>query len=172
MRGERAVIDPERGRAVPTSEGEWPRHHEDTVVHERAHPRSLAMGVLVAAAEEERFVREKHTRRFPGRAIDACLAMASVEAREVTDVAVSVQPGRDAHRMLFHALREARAGGLAVLRYEVGRAISRQRSLARFLLERWPARSLPRVASPCPRGRELLRLAVRGRGAARGRRLG
>lgn len=105
----------------------------------------LRDGELVSAAEEERFVREKHTRRFPARSADACLALAGVTARDVTDIAVSVQPGRDAHRLVGYALREAGRGGAAVLRYELTRMVRRQRALARFLRERWPLGRFPRV---------------------------
>jgi predicted NodU family carbamoyl transferase len=44
-------------------------------------------GRTLAAIEEERLNRDKHTNRFPGRAAVACLAAAGVSAAEVTDVA-------------------------------------------------------------------------------------
>lgn len=42
---------------------------------------------LVAAAEEERFNREKHTRKFPKGSIDYCLREAGLSIEDITDVA-------------------------------------------------------------------------------------
>lgn len=43
----------------------------------------LKDGVVVAAVEEERLSREKHTSRFPKMAIAACLAQAGIDLRDV-----------------------------------------------------------------------------------------
>ena len=40
-------------------------------------------GAVVAAAQEERFTRKKHDSRFPGHAIEYCLAEAGIEMHEV-----------------------------------------------------------------------------------------
>lgn len=52
----------------------------------------LADGVLVAAAEEERFRRIKHWAGFPSESIRYCLAEAGVAAAEVDHVAVNRNP--------------------------------------------------------------------------------
>lgn len=49
-------------------------------------------GQLVAAAEEERFVRVKHVAGFPHRAIAYCLNAAGISPREITHVALSRNP--------------------------------------------------------------------------------
>ena len=49
-------------------------------------------GRLVAAVEEERFRRIKHVTGFPVRAIDACLAMGGMTAKDVDLFAVSRRP--------------------------------------------------------------------------------
>ncbi|MBM4009915.1 MAG: carbamoyltransferase [Planctomycetes bacterium] len=49
-------------------------------------------GVLVAAAEEERFRRIKHWAGFPSEAIKHCLAVGSVRAADVDHVAVNRRP--------------------------------------------------------------------------------
>ena len=46
-------------------------------------------GVLVAAAEEERFRREKHWAGFPAQAIGYCLREAGVGLSDVDHVAVN-----------------------------------------------------------------------------------
>jgi len=49
-------------------------------------------GTLVAAAEEERFVRVKHYALFPSRAVQYCLAEADISAAKVDVVAVPRRP--------------------------------------------------------------------------------
>jgi len=102
-------------------------------------------GVLLAAVEEERMNREKHTRRFPANAARECLRVAGLEPRDVDHVALGVRPGQDAHRMLAHAVLHAKAGGGALLRYEAARAMRRQRALTAWLVDTWGLRHLPRV---------------------------
>ena len=49
-------------------------------------------GKVLAAAEEERFSRVKHTKEFPARAIAYCLDAASITAADVEHVAFFVDP--------------------------------------------------------------------------------
>src|SRR4030081_1746617 len=46
-------------------------------------------GVLIAAAEEERFRRLKHWAGFPSRSISYCLAHAGVKLRDVENIAIN-----------------------------------------------------------------------------------
>jgi len=52
----------------------------------------LRDGVIVAAAQEERFSRRKHDERFPARAVEACLAAAGAAPRDVDLVAFYDKP--------------------------------------------------------------------------------
>ncbi len=52
----------------------------------------LIDGTIVAAAQEERFNREKLTRRFPIHAIDFCLSQQGIELKDLDAIAVSVNP--------------------------------------------------------------------------------
>jgi len=52
----------------------------------------LRDGRLIAAAQEERFNREKRTRRFPVKAMDWCLKSNGLELEDVVAAAVSVNP--------------------------------------------------------------------------------
>jgi len=52
----------------------------------------LVNGKLVAALEEERFNRDKHTRAFPSNAINECLKIAGLTTADIDHVAVSIQP--------------------------------------------------------------------------------
>lgn len=49
-------------------------------------------GAMVAAAEEERFTREKHDNSFPINAINFCLAKAGITAKQVSHVAFYEKP--------------------------------------------------------------------------------
>jgi carbamoyltransferase len=63
-------------------------------------------GRIIAAAEEERFSREKHTTKFPRRAIENVLGQAGLSWPDVTDVAYYWNTqGRHAERV-WHHLRQ------------------------------------------------------------------
>jgi carbamoyltransferase len=55
-------------------------------------------GVLLAAAEEERFNRVKYCAGFPTRAIEWCLAEAGISAYDLDHVGISRNPGANLHR--------------------------------------------------------------------------
>ena len=57
--------------------------------HADAAARIVRDGILVAAAEEERFRRIKHWAGFPSQAIAYCLAEAKADLGDVTHVAVN-----------------------------------------------------------------------------------
>ncbi len=65
----------------------------------------LVDGQLVAAVEEERFNRVKHTAGFPDQAIHACLTMARLTPRDVDVFAVSRRPRAHLWRKALFALR-------------------------------------------------------------------
>jgi carbamoyltransferase len=62
-------------------------------------------GVLVAAAEEERFSRLKHDYRFPTNAIRFCLEQAGIEGRDLDYVVFFEKPFRKFDRILMTALQ-------------------------------------------------------------------
>jgi carbamoyltransferase len=64
-------------------------------VHFKSHDASAALvrdGELLAACEEERFNRQKHTRALPAGAIASCLAEAGICIDQIDHVAVSFNP--------------------------------------------------------------------------------
>lgn len=65
-------------------------------------------GVLVAAAEEERFSRVKHSAAFPRAAIAYCLRHAGLAPSQVTDVALPGMPGGHLAERLSVAVRAPR----------------------------------------------------------------
>ncbi len=72
----------------------------------------LVDGELVAAIEEERLNRVKHSAGFPRLAAARCLELAGVGAGEIDHVAVSRNPNANLHRKLLRALRAPTSGFL------------------------------------------------------------
>jgi carbamoyltransferase len=82
-------------------------------------------GVLVAAAEEERFTRVKHAAGFPAHALRACLAMSGVAPHEIDRFAVSRNPRAHLARKAAFLLRHRPRGLVA----DRARNLSRLRDL-------------------------------------------
>ena len=68
----------------------------------------LEDGVLVAAAEEERFTRKKHDFEFPHNAINFCLQQANVSGKELDHVVFFEKPFIKFCRLLKKALKGSR----------------------------------------------------------------
>ena len=49
-------------------------------------------GTLIAACEEERYTKQKHTRDFPKNAINDCLKKANLSINDVTEITLSYDP--------------------------------------------------------------------------------
>jgi carbamoyltransferase len=65
----------------------------------------LRDGMVIAAAEEERFTRKKHDYGFPAHAIEFCLAQGKISGREVDYVAFFEKPFVKFERLLFSILQ-------------------------------------------------------------------
>jgi len=65
----------------------------------------LRDGVLVAAAEEERFSRKKHDPDFPARAIDFCLERAGLRATDLDWVVLFEKPFLKFQRLLLSTMQ-------------------------------------------------------------------
>jgi carbamoyltransferase len=65
----------------------------------------LEDGVLVAAAEEERFTRIKHDYNFPSQAIDFCLRQAGITSRDLDYVVFYEKPLLKFERILLSTLQ-------------------------------------------------------------------
>jgi len=86
----------------------------------------LEDGRLVALAEEERFNRERHTKRFPDQAIGFCLAQAGIGIGEVDVVAFAHRPGLDLARGVADALGRRAPKRLAVQAYVDGNLLRKE----------------------------------------------
>jgi carbamoyltransferase len=74
----------------------------------------LRDGRIVAFVEEERFNRERHTKRFPDNAIAFCLEQAGLGPNDLDVVAFAHRPGLDFARGALDALRRGSPKRLAV----------------------------------------------------------
>ena len=61
-------------------------------------------GKLIAAAEEERFNRKKHSAGFPFLAIDFCLKEASISLKEIDYIAISRNPSANLYKKIVFLL--------------------------------------------------------------------
>ena len=57
-------------------------------------------GKLIAAIEEERLNRDKHTRVFPQKSIDRCLKIAGLDYSEIDHIAISIKPTHNLRKKL------------------------------------------------------------------------
>jgi carbamoyltransferase len=115
-------------------------------VHAYTHDSAAALvqdGLVVAAAEEERFDGRKHTDAFPFHAVSFCLKQAGLSLADVDEVAIAWQPGRNLVdraaallRHFPHSLRSLRpsADGRIKGSLEIWNSIRR---LPRTLVERF-----------------------------------
>ena len=73
-------------------------------------------GVIIAAAQEERFTRKKHDAGFPKHAVAYCLKEAGITIRDVTHVAFYDKPFLKLERLLLTYLSYAPFGLLSFLK--------------------------------------------------------
>jgi carbamoyltransferase len=86
----------------------------------------LEDGRLVALAEEERFNRQRHTKRFPDQAIRFCLGLADIGIDQVDVVAFAHRPGLDLARGMADALARRAPRRLAVQAYVDGNLLRKE----------------------------------------------
>ena len=91
----------------------------------------LRDGQVVALAEQERFNRERHTRRFPDDAIGFCLERAGRGVDAVDLVAFAHRPGLDLARGVLDALRQRSPKRLAVQAFVDANLAAKERAFRR-----------------------------------------
>ena len=98
----------------------------------------LVNGTLVAAVEEERFSRNKHTWVFPERAIGSCLKIAGLTLSDVKHIAVSLDRSLHWGPKLLHALKNPRRAKSFLMREVWQTFYNRESSLSEFVSKNWP----------------------------------
>ena len=92
----------------------------------------LQEGVLVAAAEEERFSRRKHDPDMPKRAFNYCLAAGALTIADVDCVAFYEQPSRKLARQLWTMLPDFTADSKVLSRLDAARPAREIREVLGF----------------------------------------
>ena len=64
---------------------------------------------LIAAAEEERFTRVKHTSNFPLNSINFCIEQAKISLSDITTVSINSNPYQSLYRKIFYVLKNPRS---------------------------------------------------------------
>src|SRR6266542_5106797 len=108
---------PRREERKPSAGAEVPLVHVVLGINCFSHDTSACLlrgGRIVAFVEEERFNRERHTKRFPDSAIAFCLRQAGIGLDQVDLVAFAHRPGLDLARGAMDALRRGSPKRLAV----------------------------------------------------------
>ncbi len=108
-------------------------------------------GKLIAAIEEERLNRQKHTREFPVLSSKRCLKIAGLDYTDVDHIAVSIKPnhnwGKKLFFLLFHLAGMFKSGNLMrFVAYHLGHTYLMQRNFWAWYREHWGSKkSGPKV---------------------------
>ncbi len=97
-------------------------------------------GQLIAAIEEERLNRDKHTRVFPQKAIDRCLKIANIEYTDIDHIAVSIKPTHNLNKKIIHAFRHI-SRLKTFINHEFTHAIKKQKSFWKWYKNYWPSKA-------------------------------
>jgi carbamoyltransferase len=95
----------------------------------------LIDGQLIAAAEEERFLRVKHWAGFPKKSIEYCLSAGGISLSDVHVIAINSDPKANYFRKILHVLRHRVDFDLVMERL---RASKVRKSLEENLSEAFP----------------------------------
>ncbi|MGN3961198.1 carbamoyltransferase family protein [Burkholderia gladioli] len=93
-------------------------------------------GELIAAIEDERLTGDKHTQRFPEKAIDACMRVAGLPPEEIHHIAVSFNPKKHVVTKALYATSLHRAAG-SFISYEFLRIRARQKAFWSWYRKTW-----------------------------------
>ena len=96
-------------------------------------------GKLIAAIEEERLNRDKHTPAFPHNAIDRCLKIAKLSYSDIDHIAVSIKPSHNLGRKLLYGVSNIKTKKTlkSFLRHEFYRGFIMQRSFWKWFKNHW-----------------------------------
>lgn len=96
-------------------------------------------GKLIAAIEEERLNRDKHTKSFPARAIDRCLKMAGLTYQDVDHIAISIKPSHHIVKKISYWTFHTRSikTAKAFVRNEIGHVFMKQRGFWSWYKNHW-----------------------------------
>ena len=97
-------------------------------------------GDLVAAVEDERLSRNKHSRDFPALSAAKCLELAGMDYGDIDHIAVSIKPSHNWFRRTLYAISRPKYF-TPIFKHEVNHAFKRQASFWAWYKRHWPSRS-------------------------------
>lgn len=95
-------------------------------------------GALIAAIEEERLTRIKHTYNFPVKAVDRCLEIANLSPSKIDAIAISVKPELDWFKKLKYGL-SILPKSIPFFKYELLLYHWKQKEFWSWVKDTWPA---------------------------------
>ncbi|TYA71857.1 carbamoyltransferase family protein [Seonamhaeicola marinus] len=96
-------------------------------------------GKLIAAIEEERLNRDKHTRVFPQKAIDRCLKIAKLNYDDIDHIAVSIKPSHNLGKKMVHCAKNI-SGLKTFINHEFVHAYNKQKSFWNWFKYHWDSK--------------------------------
>ena len=93
-------------------------------------------GKLIAAIEEERLNRDKHTRLFPSLSIERCLKIAGIDYTDIDHIAVSIKPSHNIGKKAIHCIKNLKIFK-PFINHELVHAYSKQKSFWNWFKRHW-----------------------------------
>ncbi|MGY8915144.1 MAG: carbamoyltransferase N-terminal domain-containing protein, partial [Flavobacteriales bacterium] len=101
-------------------------------------------GKLIAAIEEERLNRDKHTQAFPELAIKRCLKLAGLTFEDIDHIAVSIKPTTHWFKKLIYVLKHLKSF-VPFLGHHVVNSYAKQRRFWIWYNGNWNKNKGPKV---------------------------
>ncbi len=96
-------------------------------------------GKLIAAIEEERLNRDKHTRSFPMLAIERCLKIAKLEYNDIDHIAVSIKPSHNLGKKIMYSLKNLKTLKVFI-NHELVHGYNKQKSFWNWFGYHWDSK--------------------------------
>ena len=96
-------------------------------------------GQLIAAIEEERLNRDKHTRVFPMLAIDRCLKIAGLSYNDIDHIAVSIKPTHNIGKKVVYSLTHLKTIK-SFINHELAQGYNKQKSFWNWFGYHWESK--------------------------------
>lgn len=96
-------------------------------------------GILIAAIEEERLNRDKHTRVFPMLSIERCLKIAGLTYNDIDHIAISIKPTHNLGKKIVYSLKNLKTIK-PFINHELVHGYNKQKSFWNWFGYHWDSR--------------------------------
>ncbi len=101
-------------------------------------------GELIAAIEEERLTRQKHTNEFPIKAIIRCLEIAQIDAKDIDHIAVTIKPRLNLSKKASFLFKSG-VDRASFLKGQILGSFIKQRRIRKWLNETYSSTKRPKI---------------------------